>query len=94
MSFDVPSRWESEIKEIAQSRHLAADEVLERVLEAGLEQVRLDAGGPPRRSVNRPPDLRVAEEMPIFGITADKPEFSAEIEKIVAGRENRYANFA
>jgi len=98
MSFDVPDGFELQIKEYAHARHISHDEAVFQLIQAGLERitsslpVSVKSRGP--RTATRPPNLTVAEEFPIFGVFADKPEFSAEIDKIFSGRGKRYVNFA
>jgi len=47
-------------------------------------------GGKSRRL----PNLEVAESMPIFGMFADKPEFSEAMDEVIASRSERYSKFA
>ena len=39
MSYDIPQRYEPQIKQFAHAQHISMNEALERILQAGLEQV-------------------------------------------------------
>ena len=79
-------RWQA-IKQVAQERQITPAEAAEQVFDEG---VRAQVNG---RKSHRLPNLEVAETMPIFGMFADKPEFSAAIDRVIASRSERYAKF-
>ena len=81
------SRWQI-VQQIAEERHISPEQAIEEVFDAG---IRAQTKG---RKSRRIPDLEVAESMPIFGIFADKPEFSEAIDQVIASRAERYSKFA
>jgi hypothetical protein len=79
-------RWQA-VQKIAQERHITREQAVEQVFDAG---VRAQVG---ERKARRMPNLEVTETMPIFGMFADKPEFSEAIDRVIASRSERYAKF-
>ena len=80
-------RWQA-IQRIAQERQISPEQAAEEVFDEG---VRAQMGGGKSR---RLPNLEVAESMPIFGMFADKPEFSEAMDEVIASRSERYSKFA
>lgn len=79
-------RWQA-VQQIAQERQITPEQAAEQVFDEG---VRVQVDG---RKLRRLPDLEIAETMPIFGMFANKPEFSEAIDNVIASRSERYAKF-
>ena len=79
-------RWKA-VQQLAQEQHITPEQAAEQVFDAG---VSAQVG---ERKPRRLPNLEVAETMPIFGMFADKPEFSEAIDRVIASRSQRYAKF-
>ena len=79
-------RWQA-VQQVAHEQHITPEEAAEQVFDAG---VRAQVG---ERKPRRLPNLEIAETMPIFGMFADKPEFSEAIDRVIASRGERYAKF-
>lgn len=77
-------RWHA-VQQIAREQDVTPEEAAEQVFDAGVRAQRSKSG--------RSPNLEVAELMPIFGLFADKPEFSEAIDQVIASRRERYAKY-
>lgn len=80
-------RWQA-VQQVAKEQHITPEQAAEQVFDAG---VRAHVG---ERKTRRLPNLEIAAAMPIFGMFADKPEFSESIDRVIASRGERYSNFA
>lgn len=80
-------RWQA-IQQIAQEQQITPEQAAEQVFDEG---VRAQSTG---RKSHRMPNLEVAESLPIFGMFADKPEFSEAIDRVIAGQGECDTNFA
>jgi len=79
-------RWRA-VQQVAAEQQVTPEQAAERVFDAG---VRAQVGeSRPRRL----PNLEIAESMPIFGMFADRPEFSEAIDRVISSRKERYSKF-
>jgi ribonuclease BN (tRNA processing enzyme) len=72
------------LQQVARDQHVTAEEAADQVFEAGVRALVTGRKSP------HLPNLEVAESMPIFGMFAEKPEFSKAIEQVIANRSERY----
>lgn len=86
MSFEIPTDLEPEVARYAEEAQVSSEEAVARLVRNGLRQP--DARGEKRGSQ---PPVRVGGSEGSIGLFADLPDFTDVMERVIAGRADKYA---